>query len=87
MPDITLGLYGACRDLHPEPALRLALPDGATVADLRRALPAHFSAASSAKAHALISASAFATDQALLRDTDPLPEDGQLSILPPVSGG
>lgn len=87
MPHITLGLYGACRDLHPEPTLQLVMPEGATVGDLRRCLPARFDTAQADRASALVAASAFATDLALLRDSDPLPADGQLSILPPVSGG
>lgn len=87
MPEITLSLYGACRDLHTQSSLRLPMPDSATVADLRQALPAHFPSADAQRVAALLKASAFASDEALLRDADPLPDDGRVSILPPVSGG
>ena len=58
-----------------------------TVADLRRALPAQFDAEHAERARTLLAASAFASDSSLLRDSDPLPADGALSVLPPVSGG
>ena len=85
--NIQLRLFGACRDLHPEPVLQFTLADGSRIADLRRALPAQFTHADSGRAAALIAASAFASDEELLRDNDPLPADGRVAIMPPVSGG
>lgn len=87
MARITLSLYGAFRDLASTPMLRFELPQAQRIADLRDALPAQFAAEHAERARALIAVSAFASDTALLRDSDPLPADGALSILPPVSGG
>ncbi|MCK7593187.1 MoaD/ThiS family protein [Pseudomarimonas salicorniae] len=88
MPTVTLALHGACRELHPQPSIEVELDAPvATVGDLRRALPGCFPDAPAGKVAALLQASAFASDEALLRDGDPLPGDGRLAILPPVSGG
>lgn len=84
---VTVTLYGACRDLHPEPRVSLGLADTATVADLRRALPACFDGAPAARVASLLAASVFASDSTVLRDADALPADGRLALLPPVSGG
>jgi len=84
---IELSLYGACRDLHRGPLLQVDLRDGSRVGDLRRVLPEHLGLDDPTRARALIGASAFATDDDVLRDSDPLPPDGRLAILPPVSGG
>jgi molybdopterin synthase sulfur carrier subunit len=87
MPTITVALYGACRDLHPEPTVAVEVDEHATVNALRQALRAQLVAAPAARRDALLGASAFASDQAVLRDADPLPADGRVAILPPVSGG
>ncbi|MCB1553305.1 MAG: hypothetical protein KDJ14_05805 [Xanthomonadales bacterium] len=87
MIQIQLDLYGACRDLHSQPSLSLALPQDSLVGALRAALPACFDRADLARATALVASSAFASDSALLRDADVIPADGRLAILPPVSGG
>ncbi|GIX34577.1 MAG: hypothetical protein KatS3mg126_0356 [Lysobacteraceae bacterium] len=84
---IQLELYGACRDLHSQDRVEIDLPEGSTVADLRERLPAAFDRADPQRAAELVRCSAFATDAALLRDADPLPGNGSLAILPPVSGG
>ena len=85
--NIQLRLFGACRDLHPQPVVAFALAEGSRIADLRHALPAQLTHADPARAAALIAASAFASDEELLRDSDPVPADGRVAILPPVSGG
>jgi molybdopterin synthase sulfur carrier subunit len=87
MMQIQLDLYGACRELHSQPSLALELPESSLVGALRAALPPHFNRADPARAAALVASSAFASDSALLRDADPIPADGRLAILPPVSGG
>jgi sulfur-carrier protein len=84
---ITLNLYGAFRDHAADGRVELALADGACVADLRAALEAHARAHWTGFNPALLRVSAFASDSEVLRDADPLPADGRVAILPPVSGG
>lgn len=84
---VLLNLFGAFRDLQPEAQLQLEVPDGACVADLRRAVAEH------AQRHwpdfrpGLLARSAFASEAAVLRDGEALPADGRMAVLPPVSGG
>ena len=83
---VTLALFGAFRDLHSAPTLQLQV-DGREIADLRRSLIAHLESQGKGDKRGLVSVSAFASEQSILRDGDPIPADGQLAILPPVSGG
>ena len=84
--DIELELFGALRGL--EPGDRLQLPvSGATVADLRAALMQHAAARWPRIAPGLLNSCAFATPGTVLRDSEPLPADGRMVVLPPVSGG
>ena len=87
MRTVTVSLFGASRDLHPQPRVQLDLPEDARVGDLRRALPGCFVHAEPTRVAALLAASALASDSTLLRDADALPADGRLALLPPVSGG
>ena len=84
--NVTLALFGAFRDLHSAPALQLNV-DGSTIADLRQALIARLQDEGRGDRCSLVSVSAFASEQSILRDGDSIPGDGQLAILPPVSGG
>jgi sulfur-carrier protein len=84
---ITVNLFGAFRDYVADARVELELPDGATIADLRSALDAHGRAHWSGYRPELLRVSAFASEAEVLRDRDPLPADGRLAILPPVSGG
>ncbi|GMU42703.1 MAG: MoaD/ThiS family protein [Xanthomonadales bacterium] len=83
---VQLALFGAFRDLHREPTLLLEV-SGDTVSAVRASFAAHLLGQGHAERSALIRASAFASDQALLHDTEAIPADGRLAILPPVSGG
>jgi sulfur-carrier protein len=85
--DVTLSLYGAFRDYQPDPSVVLELADDARVGDLRAALEAHGRRHWSGFRPALLQVSAFASETDVLRDSDPLPADRRLAILPPVSGG
>ncbi len=80
---ITIRLFGAFRQGNPDSALTVEIPEGGRVSDLRQAME---SALPSDNARSLLKASAFATDSAVLDDTDVVPE-GEISILPPVCGG
>ncbi|HEY4581605.1 MAG TPA: MoaD/ThiS family protein [Lysobacter sp.] len=85
MRTIEIQLFGALREA--EPSSRLAIESAATrVGELREELAAAVSFWP-APARALLPRSAFASATTVLRDADPLPEDGRLALLPPVSGG
>lgn len=84
--DIELELFGALRGL--EAGDRLTLPvNGGQVADLRAALQTHASMHWPSASAGMLSSCAFATSNEILRDAQPLPADGQMAALPPVSGG
>lgn len=84
--DIELELFGALRGLEPGDRLRLPVPGG-RVADLRAALTSHAAARWPRIAPGLLKSCAFATPGAVLRDSEALPADGRMVVLPPVSGG
>ncbi|MDT8410140.1 MAG: MoaD/ThiS family protein [Wenzhouxiangellaceae bacterium] len=82
---VSVRLYGAFRQFGQESTLDVSLPLDARVADLRVGLAQHYAGNDSALA--LLQASAFATDQAVLDEHEALPQDQPISILPPVCGG
>ena len=84
--DIELELFGALRGLEAGDRLSLAVT-GEHVADLRAALQAHAGAHWPSANTAILSSCAFATSSEILRDAQALPADGQMAVLPPVSGG
>ncbi len=84
--EIELELFGALRDLEPGDRLRLPVAGG-SVADLRAALAAHAADRWPQTGARLLGSCAFATSTEILRDGQPLPEDGRMAVLPPVSGG
>lgn len=84
--DIELELFGALRGL--ETSDRLTLPvNGGHVSDLRAALQAHAGAHWPGASAGMLASCAFATSSEILRDPQPLPADGRMAVLPPVSGG
>ena len=85
MKTVRIDLFGALRDVAPGASLTIDT-DARTVGELRAQLDAQ-SADWPAQARALLSRSAFASTSTVLRDGDALPDDGQLALLPPVSGG
>lgn len=87
MMDVEVKLFGAFRDCQSQPQLRLTLPDGATIADLRAALDAHGRAHWPAFKPALLARSAFASESCVLRDGEAVPAGVSMAVLPPVSGG
>ncbi len=84
---VTLRLFGAFREYEPSGRVQLQVPEPATVADLRAALDAFGRTHWPAFRPELLRVSAFASASDVLRDAEPLPADGELAILPPVSGG
>lgn len=86
MKQVTLQLFGAFSELDPARQIEVEV-GGDQVADLRIALRALLPLRWPAFRAGLLDYSAFADQQRVLRDHDPLPEDGRVAILPPVSGG
>jgi len=84
---LTVQLFGRFRDFNAAPELSVDLPGVASVADFRHAFGVWAQAHWPPEAPALLQASAIATDSTLLRADSPLPADGRLALLPPVSGG
>ncbi len=75
--------FGAFRR-YGEGPMTVSVPAGATVAELRTAFAATLQDDAARK---LLACSALATDDALLNESEPLPESAELVVLPPVSGG
>lgn len=85
MRTIDIELFGALREAEPGHRLRIDTSAG-TVRELREALVAHVQDWPD-QARALLPRCAFANRTTVLRDADPLPDDGRIALLPPVSGG
>jgi molybdopterin converting factor small subunit len=75
-------LFARARDLAGAMTVVVDLPAGATVADLREQLTAHFPALAG-----LLPRSALAVQDEFAEDTLVLPPDAEVALLPPVSGG
>ena len=75
-------LFARARDLAGADVLRVELPGGATVADLRRRLAADYPMVSS-----LLERSALAVESEFAADSLLLSADAEVALLPPVSGG
>ena len=75
-------LFARARDLAAADTLHVELPDGATVADLRRSLTAHYPALAG-----LLERSAIAVDGDFADEARVLAANGEVAVLPPVSGG
>jgi molybdopterin converting factor small subunit len=84
MINVNLSLYGAFRQLGVG-KLTLNLPSGSTVADLRKSLEDYLKNSDKKISPTLVSASVFATDENILKDSDKVSTN--LAILPPVCGG
>jgi molybdopterin converting factor subunit 1 len=75
-------LFARARDLAGAGVVRVELPDGATVGDLRRHLAAAYPALGR-----LLERSAFAVNNEFADDALTLPVQAEVALLPPVSGG
>ncbi|MDR1076013.1 MAG: MoaD/ThiS family protein [Xanthomonadaceae bacterium] len=84
---VQLRLFGAFRAYDSAALVELDLADGARVNDLRAALAQHGQDRWQGFNPGLLRCSAFADEQSVLHDSDPLPADGRVAVLPPVSGG
>ncbi len=84
---IELGLFGAFRDFDQTSRIDLELADGARISDLRKAVQAYGEQHWPEFRPGLLSRSAFASEEAVLRDGEAVPASGRMVLLPPVSGG
>ncbi|GGA46323.1 MoaD/ThiS family protein [Dyella nitratireducens] len=84
---VRIALFGALRDADPHGFLELEAPEHCTVAELRELLRDHLHEHAPHISASLVQRSAFASNDEILHNHRTLPEDGQLAILPPVSGG
>jgi len=75
-------LFARARDLAGADTLSITLPDGATVADLRRVLAQEVPALAG-----LLDHSAWAVDNEFADLTQAVPPQAEVALLPPVSGG
>ena len=75
-------LFARARDLARADEVSVALPDAATVADLRRALASAYPALAG-----LLERSALAVDNEFANDAQPVRPGAEVALLPPVSGG
>jgi molybdopterin converting factor subunit 1 len=79
---VTVLLFARARELAGADTLRLEVPDGATVADLRQTLAERYP-----RLGGLLERSALAVDREFAEDTDRLPRGAEVALIPPVSGG
>jgi molybdopterin synthase catalytic subunit len=75
-------LFARARDLAGADSVTVELPDGATVADLRRRLAAEHPALAG-----LLERSALAVENEFAEDLLSLSANAEIALLPPVSGG
>ena len=75
-------LFAGARELVGMASVTIAVRDGATVADLRRALMQHHP-----KLTALLAHSRIAVNQEFADDGAVVPEGAEIALSPPVSGG
>jgi molybdopterin converting factor subunit 1 len=79
---VRVKLFAVARELAGRGELELAVPDGATVAQVRQALVAAVPALGAVLPHALL-----AIDARYAGDASIVTEQSELAVIPPVSGG
>ncbi|MBX9624775.1 MAG: molybdopterin converting factor subunit 1 [Gemmataceae bacterium] len=79
---LSVRLFARGRELAGADAVAVALPAGATVADLRRALAERYPALAG-----LLAVSAIAVDHDFAEDARVILPADELAVIPPVSGG
>jgi molybdopterin converting factor subunit 1 len=79
---VSVRLFARARDLAGADVVRVELPDGATVADLRRCLAADYPVLAG-----LLERSALAVDDDFAEGSRVLLANAEIALLPPVSGG
>jgi molybdopterin synthase sulfur carrier subunit len=84
---VEVALFGAFREFDRRARIEVEIADDASVAQLRQAVRAHGEAHWPGFRAGLLASSAFASRDAVLRDREAVPDDGQVVLLPPVCGG
>jgi sulfur-carrier protein len=84
---VELSLFGAFRSFGPTASIALELEPDAQVGALRAALAVYAQSNWPDFSPGLLACSVFASASSVLRESDVIPEDRRLAILPPVSGG
>ena len=84
---VRVTLFGALRDADPHGFVELEVPDASTIETLRETLQAHIRHHAPSISENLIKRSAFASEDEILHNHRNVPENGQVAVLPPVSGG
>ncbi|MFT4249098.1 MAG: molybdopterin converting factor [Pseudomonas sp.] len=84
---VSVRLFGALSEYADPPQVDLEIAGEACIADLRAGLRDYLLANSPDFKDGLLRVSAFADSRRVLRDGDPVPDDGLVAVLPPVSGG
>jgi sulfur-carrier protein len=80
-------LFGALRDADASGFIEVDIAEGSTIADLRTAVQQYLQEHAPGISPNLILRSAFASQDEILHNHRHVPENGDLAILPPVSGG
>jgi molybdopterin converting factor subunit 1 len=79
---ITVRLFARARDLAGVATLEVEVPPGATTADLRQQLSRCCPALTP-----ILARSALAINEEYAQETQTLPEQAEVALIPPVSGG
>jgi molybdopterin converting factor subunit 1 len=79
---VRVKLFAVARQLAGSDELAIDLADGATIADVRRALAAAVPALGDVLPHAML-----AVDAAYASETTVVDEQSEVALIPPVSGG
>ena len=82
MITIRIQMFARARDLAEASEVTLTLPEGATVADLKKQLREEFPALKE-----LLSHCAVAVNNDFAKDEQQVQEKDEIALLPPVSGG
>lgn len=84
---VRITLFGALRDADARGFVELDASDTCTIGELRELLHDYLRDTTPHISAGLVQRCAFASADEILHNHRTLPADGQLAILPPVSGG
>lgn len=79
---VTVRLFAGLRERLGGETITVGVPDAAVVADLRGALSEQFP-----QSRELLSRCAVAIQQEYVGADQPVPDSGEIALIPPVSGG
>lgn len=87
--NITLELFGAARSLYPDPKIKIELPLGSSLSNLREFVQEEFKKLNSNHTHmmTILNSCVFATEKEILPLSTEFFQNANLALLPPVCGG